>query len=493
MLDCLLYKIAKINDGANMNETQNASQNEQKLKLTWLIALVVGSMIGGAVFALPQNLSSGAGNAAVIIGWVITGIGMIALASTYRYLSEDRPDLHNGIYSYAKELGGRFLGFNSSWGYWMSCIIGNVSYAVLLFSAIGYFFPVFGYEGNNLASLIGSSVLVWVYAFLMARGIRQAAFLNFIITACKLVPIVLFIICAAYAFDSAKFVYQFWGDVTLGGIMTQIKSTMLVTLWVFVGIEGAVVESSRAQNQSDVGRATVLGLLAVLGIYVFVTILSMGVMTQKELADLKQPALGYILEHIIGKSGAIIVNIGLIMSLFGAWLGWTMLATQMPYDTAIDGALPKVFTSENKYGTPTGALTITSWVTQLILLSSYLISELFGIMDSYLALVKLGTTCILIPYLLSGLFALKIALQSDKINWWKVIVIAIASLYSVWIIYAAGAIYLLLSTVIYAVGILFFWYARRESGNKVFASKAELLSAVAIVVLSVFAVWYLWK
>ena len=469
----------------------NKKSKEKKLELTWLIALVIGSMVGGAVFAIPQNLASGAGSGAIMIGWFITGIGMIALAFAYRYLSEDRPKLRDGIYAYAKELGGRFLGFNSSWGYWMAAIIGNVSYAVLLFSAVGYFFPIFG-NGNNLESLIGGSILLWFYAFLMTKGIHQAAFLNFIITSCKLIPIALFIICAIIAFDSGKFFSNFWGTPTLGSLLTQVKSTMLVTLWVFVGIEGAVVESSRAKNPSDVGKATVLGLLSVLGIYIIITFLSLGVMEQQELASLKQPALSYILEHIIGKVGAFIVNSALILSLFGAWLGWTMLATQMPYDTAIDKSLPKIFTLENKRNTPIGSLIITSGITQMILLFSYLASAILNVQDAYLGLVKLATTCVLIPYLLSSLFGVKVAISNNEINVKKLLVAIVASIYSMWLVYAAGTIYLLLSAIIYAVGIIFFWWARKEMNSKIFESKIELLGAIIITIASVIAIFYLY-
>ena len=52
-----------------------------------------------------------------------------------------KPELTNGIYSYAKEGFGEFVGFNSAWGYWMSALISNVSYITLLFGALGYFFP----------------------------------------------------------------------------------------------------------------------------------------------------------------------------------------------------------------------------------------------------------------------------------------------------------------------------------------------------------------
>ena len=44
----------------------------QKLRLGALTALVVGSMIGGGIFSLPQNMAQSAGAGAVLIGWAIT-------------------------------------------------------------------------------------------------------------------------------------------------------------------------------------------------------------------------------------------------------------------------------------------------------------------------------------------------------------------------------------------------------------------------------------
>ena len=42
----------------------------------------------------------------------------------------------------------------------------------------------------------------------------------------------------------------------MGSLMTQVKSTMLVTLWCFIGIEGAVMLAARAKRQTDVGKAS---------------------------------------------------------------------------------------------------------------------------------------------------------------------------------------------------------------------------------------------
>ena len=67
-----------------------------------LIALVVGSMIGGGVFNLPRDMSRGASPGAIIIGWIITGIGMLMLAFVYQSLAVRKPDLNAGPYAYAK-------------------------------------------------------------------------------------------------------------------------------------------------------------------------------------------------------------------------------------------------------------------------------------------------------------------------------------------------------------------------------------------------------
>src|SRR3546814_17819954 len=96
-----------------------------RLGLGALVALVVGSMIGGGVFSLPQNMASGAAPAAVLIGWLITGVGMLALAFVYQGLSTRKPDLDSGPYAYARAGFGDFIGFNSAWGYWLK--IGRAS------------------------------------------------------------------------------------------------------------------------------------------------------------------------------------------------------------------------------------------------------------------------------------------------------------------------------------------------------------------------------
>ena len=130
---------------------------ESKIGLWSLTALVFSSMVGAGIFSLPQNMAEVAGARAVLIGWAVTGVGILALAMSFLYLSRLRPELDGGIYSYARAGFGDLVGFFSAWGYWLCATIGVVGYLVIAFASLGSFVDTpervwFG-EGNTLAAL----------------------------------------------------------------------------------------------------------------------------------------------------------------------------------------------------------------------------------------------------------------------------------------------------------------------------------------------------
>ncbi|WWL44852.1 amino acid permease [Pseudomonas parakoreensis] len=91
------------------------SEAPGKLRLGALVALVVGSMIGGGIFSLPQNMAASADVGAVLIGWAITAVGMLTLAFVFQTLANRKPDLDGGVYAYAKAGFGDYMGFSSAW------------------------------------------------------------------------------------------------------------------------------------------------------------------------------------------------------------------------------------------------------------------------------------------------------------------------------------------------------------------------------------------
>ena len=282
-------------------QTSNLSTSG-KLGVFGLAGIVVSSMIGGGIFSLPQNMAQSASIGAVIIAWLITGFGMYFIANSFRILSMAKPDLTTGIYMYTKEGFGPYMGFTIGWSYWLCQIFGNVGYAVITMDALNYFFPGVFTGGNNLYSIIGGSLLIWGFNYLVLKGMKQATAINLIGTIAKMVPLALFIIILLFFFNIDKFDFDFWGQAmtgkvkSLGTVSSQVKSTMLVTLWAFIGIEGAVVLSNRAKSQEDVGKATLIGFIGCLAIYALLSVLPYGFMSQAELASIPNPSTAGVLE-----------------------------------------------------------------------------------------------------------------------------------------------------------------------------------------------------
>lgn len=468
------------------------AQASNKLTLLPLVALVVGSMIGGGVFNLPSDMSRHAGPGAIIIGWLITGLGMLMLAFVYQGLALRKPNLNAGPYAYAKAGFGEYIGFNSAWGYWFSAFLGNVAYAVAIFSALSHVFPVFE-GGNNIPSIIGASICVWLVHTLVVSGVKQAAFINVITTIAKLVPLFLFLIIAIVAFNLDKFQFDFWaqggnGIDGLGSVMEQVKKTMLVTVWVFIGIEGASVYSARAAKRSDIGRATLLGFAGALTIYILVSLLARGLMTQPELADLKVPSMAGALGSVVGDWGVLVINLGLIVSVGGAYLAWTLLCSEIPYTCGKDGTFPKWFAQENSKGAPVNSLWVTNGLIQFFLILS------FFSQNAYTFFYLIASVAILPPYVFSGAYALKLALAGetyaagDKSRNRDIVIGAIATVYGIWLVYAAGLQFLLMCMVLFAPGIVIYAWARREHQLKLFTPK-ELVIAAVIVIMAVVAAW----
>jgi arginine:ornithine antiporter/lysine permease len=455
----------------------------KELGLFSLTSLVVGSVIGSGVFNMMTNMAASSGLMGILLGWVVTALGMTFLVLTFRNLNKKKPKLDAGIYSYAEAGFGKFMGFSSAWGYWISAWIGNVAYATLAFSSLSYFFSIFG-DGQNLASVIGASVILWIGHALILRGVKSASFMNVVVTIAKVVPIAIFILAVFLAFKLDIFTKDIWGSADLGTVFDQMKGTMLITVWSFIGIEGAVVFSGRAKRRSDVARASFLGLYSVIAIYVLVTVLSLGVMTQPELAGLSTPGMAGVLEHVVGTWGAVLVNIGVIVSVLGAWLAWTMFSFELPFRAAEKGTFPAFFAKTNKNGTPVVALTVTNGLVQLFLFT-FLVSA-----SAYNLGYSLATSTILIPYVLTALYQLKLSIK-EKAGTpgrsFNIFVGAVATIYGGWLIYAAGLKYLLLTSIIYGVGVVVYVLMRVMTGKKPL-TMPELVVAAVFVCTAIYAI-----
>ncbi|MBI1220750.1 MAG: amino acid permease [Rhodobacteraceae bacterium] len=476
---------------ANDAAAGKAQPITRRLGLFALTGMVIGSMIGGGAFNLASNMAAGAGLGAEIIAWIVTGFGMFFLANTFRTLADKRPDLSAGIYSYAREGFGRLTGFQIAWGYWLSSAFGNVAFAVLIMQTLSYFFPVFG-NGQNWPSLIGGSVLIWAMQFLVLSGVKRAAFLNSLAMVTKLAALGVGIIVMIAYFKAGPFTTDIWGQTAkLGSVLSQVKSTMLVTLWVFIGIEGAVVVSGRADDSKTVGAATFLGLGICLAGYAALSILPFATMGQPALAGLKNPSLAYVVEALVGHWGAVFMILSVLVSILSCWLAWTILVAELPFVAAQDGVFPKFLAKENKNHAAAPSLwvsTIVMQITMFVVLYAH---------DAWIFLLDITGVMILPAYLASTAYLWKFGTSHtgtgsegrNAMIWTGIL----GSVYAVWMLYAAGPAFLLLSAIMFAIGLPVYYYAERETPNgrtSAFSGReaigSGLLVAAAILAIVLF-------
>ena len=464
--------------------------DDNKLGVLALAAIVVSSMLGGGIYSLPQNMAAGASAGAVLLAWVITGIGIYFIVHTFSILSLARPDLKTGIYSYSRAGFGAYTGFTIGWSYWLCQVCGNVGYAVITMDALNYFFPPYFQGGNNLASIIGGSLIIWGFNFMVLKGIKQASIVNTIGTVLKIMPLILFIIIMLFVFSPAEFDFDFWGEsaaskAKLGSLETQIKSTMLVTLWAFIGIEGAVVMSNKAKNVQEIGKATFLGFISCLVIYILLSLTPFGYMSQAEISSVANPSTAGILEKVVGKWGAWLMNIGLVISVLTSWLAWTIVTAQIPQAAAQDGTFPKAFTKENKVGSPSVSLWVTSAAMQIFLLLVYFSNNAWNTMLSITSVMVLPAYLTSCAYLWKMCSDGEYPSQNLPIKRSTALVTGVlGSIFALWLIYAAGLKYLLLADVILVLGIPVFIWARKQNNptEPSFQPHEKWLAGLLIVV-----------
>lgn len=437
-----------------------------KLGFWGLTALVFGLMVGVGIYNLPQNMAAAASPVSVAIAWCITAAGILPLVMAFKWLSDKYPQYNAGIYQYAQAGFGNYVGFNIAWGYWLCTAFSNVAYGIMLNDAFGAFFPSLLKHGWE--TVIFGSILIWLMYYIVAMGITTAKIVNTMLAMVKVVMLLFIIITFVILFNNDIFSYNLVEDTTLiASAGNQIKSTMMVTLFCFFGVEGAVMMSARAKRSTDVGRAGIAGFIISLVLYMAVSILCYGLLSRSNLSELPDPSIAYILKETCGTWAYWFVICAVIISLVGGWVAWTLIVAQVPYEAASVGILPVIFKRTNDKGMPTFGLFASSIVMELFLLLVVMAD------DVYLAALHITGLMIIPCYLFTGLFLLK---KADNI---KIKIIAvITTVFCLWMAYAGGLLDIFMTSIFYMSGIGFYIKARKSATNKiipVFTAKERYL------------------
>lgn len=205
-----------------------------------------------------------------------------------------------------------------------------------------------------------------------------------------------------------------------------------------------------------------------LAVFALVTLVSYGVLPRQGIASLRQPSMAPLLEHVVGGWGGIFISIGVVVSVLGAYLAWTLMAAEVLYIPATYADLPRFLARQNRAGAPIRALVLSTLFVQLLIVVVLFADDALNFM------LDLCTSLALIPYLLAAAYALKITVtkdtyaDGDRARTRDLVVAGLAVVYTVFLVFAAGPKFLLLSCIIYAPGTVLYVLARRENGLRLF-------------------------
>jgi arginine:ornithine antiporter / lysine permease len=251
-------------------------------------------------------------------------------------------------------------------------------------------------------------------------------------------------------------------------LIMQVRDTMLITVFVFIGIEGASVYSRFAQKRSDVGAATILGFVAVTGLMVAITLLPYATAPRASIAGVANPSLAGALELVVGHWGAVLISIGVLISVLGAFLAWTLICAEVLFAAGKSNDMPKLFANQNANDVPANALWLSNILVSLFIISTYWSSDAFNFM------LDMTSVTTLFPYLLVAGYGVLLARSGvgyekarDERGRDRVIAL-LAVVYTVFMLIAAGPKYVILTCVLFAPGTILYFWARREQNARLF-------------------------
>ena len=429
---------------------------KRKLSLAMAMALVLGNMIGSGIFLLPASLAPFGW--ASLLGWLISGTGAVLLALTFVYLTKSTP-MAGGIYAYAKQSFGDYLGFLVAWGYWLSIWAGNAAIAVAAIGYLTHFFPQLErMPGLSAALAIGG---LWVLIGVNLRGIEFAGWLQLITTILKIAPLLILAMVGIAYFTPENLAPSKGG---IGVTLNAATATASLTLWAFLGLESATIPAEDVIHpKRTVPLATLGGTLLAGVVYGLSTLVVMGLVPATTLAQSPAPfadAARAIGGPIAGHGMAVVA----LIATFGALNGWVLLSGHVPWAAARDGLFPARLARRNKNQVPALGMAVTGIASSLIILLNYHKS----LVEQFTFVILLSTLTTLVPYVFCTMAALmKMRSRPDaKHGAGMKLVVLSAFVFSLWAIAGAGKDAVFYGFLLLMAGTPFYVYLKSQPNSR---------------------------
>ena len=434
------------------------AKSEQQIGIYLATALVVGNMIGSGIYLLPSSLAFL--GAISIYGWIISGLGAILIAILFGRLSKLVPK-SGGPYQFPKEGFGEFIGFMSGWGYWVSVVLTNASIAMVFAGYFLIFFPE--WQNSSMASVLVTLAAIWFLTWLNARGVRSGGKMQLVTTLLKIIPLIAVTLGGFLFFNIDNF---FPMNLSGESDLVAIGAAVSLTLFAFLGIESATVPAGNVKNPTKtIPKATLIGTLVTLFIYILSSISIIGMIPAEDLANSTAP-LADAAFIIWGEKGRIFVGLGAIISTFGALNGWILIQGQMPFAMAEDNLLPPIFKKLSKRDFPLYGMLISSFLITIIVLAN----QSKGLVEIFTMLILFGTFLTLITYLFSSMAEVLILIKAKESGWENKLLRAFlfsipTFAFSLWAVYGSGMEIVFNGFIILMLGTPFYVWSKIEQNK----------------------------
>ena len=339
-------------------------QLEKSLGVAAALSTVVGMVIGGGVFFKPQavyTLTGGAPGLGMLV-WVLAGIVTIAAGLTAAEVSAAIPKT-GGMMVYIEEIYGKKLGFLTGW-------MQSVLFFPATIAAISVMF------GQQAAILLGNESLVipmtvgviLLIGVLNTFGSKTSGAIQTVSTVCKLIPLVLIIVFGFIKGGGNNPIVQplVAEGISPTGVIGQLLVAILFAYdgWINVG----AIAGEMKNPGKDLPKAIVGGLSLVMGVYVVINLAYLWVLPASELAKYASPASA-VAEVLFGSIGGKIINVGILVSVFGCINGYLLTGPRITYTLGKQKTIPVIFGKLNKNDVPANATLLMAVLSALYALS----------------------------------------------------------------------------------------------------------------------------
>lgn len=417
-------------------------------------ALVVGNMIGSGVFLLPAALAPFGWNS--VFGWIFTIAGGLCIAYALSAMARAIPK-EGGPYAFTRAAFGPGPAFFVAWSYWISIWVGNAAVATGTVSYLTVFFPVIA-KTPGLPALICIGA-VWILTAINCRGAFLAGGVQLITTVLKLAPLAAVMIIAAIVIFTGSAEVQI-APFDPGAIkLPAVTAAATLTLWALLGLECATVPAEKVRDaERTVPRATMFGTALAGVFYLFTCSAVVLLLPADEVANSAAPFSDFVSRFLDPRAG-VVLAVFVAISGFGALNGWILVQGELPYAMARDGVFPSFLAKASARGTPVRAHIVSSTLLTIVVLLNYTKS----MTDLFTFVLLLSTTASLFMYLVSGLAALALKRRGLAKAPGLTAIAIIATIYSVWTIYGAGAEAVLWGLVLLAAGAPVYLFVRWQN------------------------------